>query len=122
MKIAFTNTPRGCIMFHGDDIMTNQRQHCTHCEKSTHRDLETKKKINKRLKTIEGQIRGVQNMIEEDKYCNDILIQLLAINKSIKSVSNEILRNHLATCVVRDIKNDDPNVMDEVMELIRRLN
>lgn len=122
MKIIFTNTPRGCIMFHGDDIMTSQCQHCNHCEKSTHRDLETKKKINKRLKTIEGQIRGVQNMIDEDKYCNDILIQLLAINKSIKSVSNEILRNHLATCVVRDIKNDDPNVMDEVMELIRRLN
>ena len=64
----------------------------------------------------------IKELKEEIKYCNDILIQLLAINKSIKSVSNEILRDHLATCVVRDIKNDDPNVMDEVMELIRRLN
>lgn len=61
-------------------------------------------------------------MIDSDAYCNDVLIQLLAISKSIKSVSNEILKNHLATCVVRDIKNDNPNIIDEVMELIARLN
>ncbi len=101
--------------------MNNNCKHCIDCTKSTHRDEETKKKLNKRLKTIEGQIRGVQNMINEDKYCNDILIQLLAINKSIKSVSNEIFKNHLSTCVVRDIKNNDPKIIDEVMELIRRL-
>ena len=59
--------------------MQKKCEHCKVCDKSTHRDLETKKKINKRLKTIEGQIRGVQNMIDEDKYCNDVLIQLLAI-------------------------------------------
>ena len=101
--------------------MNNNCKHCIDCTKSTHRDEETKKKLNKRLKTIEGQIRGVQNMINEDKYCNDILIQLLAINKSIKSVSNEIFKNHLSTCFVRDIKNNDPKIIDEVMELIRRL-
>lgn len=102
--------------------MLSKCEHCNKCTKSTHRDEETKKKLNKRLKTIEGQIRGVQNMINEDKYCNDILIQLLAINKSIKSVSNEILKNHLSTCVVRDIKNGDSEIIDEVMELIGRLN
>lgn len=101
--------------------MNNNCKHCIDCTKNTHRDEETKKKLNKRLKTIEGQIRGVQNMINEDKYCNDILIQLLAINKSIKSVSNEIFKNHLSTCVVRDIKNNDSKIIDEVMELIRRL-
>ena len=101
--------------------MNNNCKHCIDCTKNTHRDEETKKKLNKRLKTIEGQIRGVQNMINDDKYCNDILIQLLAINKSIKSVSNEIFKNHLSTCVVRDTKNNDPKIIDEVMELIRRL-
>lgn len=50
------------------------------------------------------------------------MIPLLAINKSIKSISDEIFKNHLATCVVRDIKNDDPQIVAEVMELIRRLN
>ena len=102
--------------------MTNKCEHCNKSGKSTHRDDATKKMLIKRLKTIEGQIRGVQNMIDEDKYCNDILIQLLALNKSIKSVSNQILKNHLSTCVVRDIKNDDPEIIDEVMKLIGRLN
>lgn len=102
--------------------MKNKCEQCNQCEKSTHRDETTKKKLIKRLKTIEGQIRGVQNMIDEDKYCNDVLIQLLAISKSIKSVSNEILKNHLSTCVVRDIKNNDSNIIDEVMKLIGRLN
>lgn len=109
----------GVIIIHGDDMKC---EHCMNCEKSTHRDEEFKKKLIKRLKTIEGQIRGVQNMINEDKYCNDVLIQLLAINKSIKSVSNEIFKNHLSTCVVRDIKDDNPGIIDEVMELIGRLN
>lgn len=101
--------------------MKNSCEHFNTCQKSTRRDDELKKALNKRLKTIEGQIRGVQNMIEEDKYCNDILIQLLAINKSIKSVSKEIFKNHLSTCVVREIKNDDSKIIDEVMELIGRL-
>jgi DNA-binding FrmR family transcriptional regulator len=99
---------------------------CEHCKetnnKTTHRDDETKKKINKRLKTIEGQIRGIENMINEDKYCSDILIQLLAINKSIKSLSTEILKNHLSTCVIRDLKNDETEVIDEIMDLIGRFN
>ena len=101
--------------------MKNNCEHCDTCPKSTHRDDELKKALNKRLKTIEGQSRGVQNMIEEDKYCNDILIQLLAINKSIKSVSKKIFKSHLSTCLVREIKNDDPKIIDEVMELIGRL-
>lgn len=61
-------------------------------------------------------------MVDDDKYCNDILIQLLAINKSIKSVSSELLKNHLSTCVVRDIQNGNVDIIDEVMELIGRLN
>lgn len=90
--------------------------------KHTHRDEETKKKINKRLKTIEGQIRGIEKMIDEDKYCPDVLTQLLAINKSIKSVSNEILKNHLYGCIVRDIQNNDFDSIDEVMDLIKKFN
>ena len=95
---------------------------CNECEKSKHRTLEEKKYLQTRLKTIEGQVRGISKMIDEDKYCNDILIQLLAINKSIKSLSNDILKSHLSSCVVDDIKENKLEVIDEVMELIRRLN
>ena len=96
-------------------------EHCKDCVKSKHRTENEKKHLKTRLNTIEGQIRGVSKMVDEDKYCNDILIQLLAINKSIKSISTEILKGHLSTCVVDDIKNDKLEVIDEVMELIGRL-
>ena len=95
---------------------------CDACIKSKHRTKDEKKYLKTRLNTVEGQIRGVSKMVEEDKYCNDILIQLLAINKSIKSISNDILKGHLSTCVVDDIKNDKLEIIDEVMELIGRLN
>lgn len=94
---------------------------CENCNRNKHRTDVEKKYLKTRLNTIEGQIRGVSKMVEDDKYCNDILIQLLAINKSIKSLSTDILKGHLSTCVVEDIKNDNLDVIDEVMELIRRL-
>ena len=95
---------------------------CKSCTRSKHRTEVEKKYLKTRLNTVEGQIRGISKMVEEDKYCNDILIQLLAINKSIKSISNDILKGHLSTCVVDDIKNDKLEIIDEVMELIGRLN
>lgn len=96
-------------------------KNCDKCQRSKHRTQEEKKYLRTRLNTIEGQIRGVSKMLEEDKYCNDILTQLLAINKSIKSLSAEILRGHLASCVVEDIKHDNLETIDEVMQLIDRL-
>ena len=74
--------------------------------KEKHRDISEKKYFDTRLKTIEGQVRGIRGMIEEDRYCNDILIQITAVIKSLKGVENELLKNHLSTCVVRDIKED----------------
>ena len=94
---------------------------CEHCNRNKHRTEEEKKYLRTRLNTIEGQIRGVSKMVDEDKYCNDILTQLLAINKSIKSLSTDILKGHLSTCVAEDIKNDKLEVINEVMELIGRL-
>ena len=92
------------------------------CEKCrlTHRDEKSKEAINKRLKRINGQIVGIEKMIDDDRYCGDILIQLLAVNNSIKSLANVILENHLKTCVTEDIKNDKEGTIDEVMNLIRR--
>lgn len=95
---------------------------CEQCSKSKHRDEDEKKYFRTRLKTIEGQIRGISKMIDDDKYCADILTQLLAVNKSIKSLSNDILKSHLNSCVIDDIKSGKIEVIDEVMDLIRRLN
>ena len=74
------------------------------CNKKTYRIEEEKKIINNRISRIEGQLKGIKRMIEEDSYCNDILIQLSAIENSVKSLSNHILENHLHNCVARDLK------------------
>lgn len=94
---------------------------CEACEKSKHRTDEEKKKLNKRLNIIEGQIRGIKQMIEDDRYCADILIQLSAINKSLESVENSILESHIKSCVLSEIQNGNSDIIDEVMELFRRL-
>lgn len=60
-------------------------------------------------------------MIEDDRYCDDVLIQIAAISKAIKSLGNNVLENHLRTCVVRDIKNGDTEIIDDVMCLIKKL-
>ena len=59
-------------------------------------------------------------MIEEDAYCNDVLIQLSAIEKSVKSLSNIILENHLSRCVSRDLEKGNFETIDEVMSLFKR--
>ena len=61
-------------------------------------------------------------MVEDDRYCNDILIQISAINKSLKSLGNEILKSHLSTCVVNDLKNDNLEAIDEIIDLFGRIN
>lgn len=91
------------------------------CKKTKKRTLEEKNYLKKRLKTIEGQVRGIIGMIDDDRYCDDILIQISAVNKSLKSLGSELLKNHLSTCVIQDIKDDKLEIIDEVMELIKRL-
>ncbi len=94
---------------------------CSKKERKTYRSEDEKKKITKRLNIIEGQIRGINQMIEDDRYCDDVLIQIEAVNKALKSLGNNILENHLKSCVLRDISNGDVEILDEVMKLIKKL-
>lgn len=89
-------------------------------KKFTKRSESEKKIINNRLNRIEGQVRGVKKMIEEDRYCDDVLIQLSAIDKSVKSLANHILENHMQTCVLNDLENGNYEIIDEVVNLFRR--
>ena len=94
---------------------------CKLCSKFTHRSDEEKNKIIKRLNIIEGQVRGIKQMIENDRYCDDVLTQMSAINKSLESVENFILESHIKGCVVSDIKAGNLDIIDEVMDLFKRL-
>jgi CsoR family transcriptional regulator, copper-sensing transcriptional repressor len=77
-----------------------------------------------RLKKIAGQVEGVGRMLEEDRYCIDVLIQLAAVRAGLGKVAEEILENHLHTCVVRAISSGDPSererVVKELMDVLRR--
>ena len=90
------------------------------CEQITKRSEEFKKKLFNRINRLKGQIEGVSRMIEEDRYCKDILIQLSAIEKSTKSLASLIFDNHMHSCVVNGLKNGDETKINEVVELFRR--
>mgnify|MGYP001419464106 FL=1 len=82
------------------------------------------KKILNRLKRIEGQVRGVHNMIKNDRYCMDVLTQLSSVSSAINGVEDIILRRHLDSCVSAAIKSGDElekkEKLDEVMEFLNK--
>ena len=92
------------------------------CHKKTKRGQDEKKLIIHRLNRISGQINGIAKMVENDAYCNDILIQLSAVKNSVKSLSSHILENHLYTCVTRDLENGELETIDELISLFKRFN
>lgn len=89
-------------------------------EKKVIRSEEDKKNLINRINRILGQLDGVKKMIENDRYCPDILIQLASIEKSIKSLSSIILDNHMHSCVLKGIKEGDESKIDEIIDLFRR--
>ncbi len=89
--------------------------------RKTIRSDEEKKYLTKRLNIIEGQIRGIKDMVSTNRYCADILIQLSAVSKGLESLGEEIIKNHLNNCLVNDIKNDNYDSLNEIMDLYRRL-
>ena len=92
------------------------------CNKKTKRGTDEKKLRINRLNRISGQISGIKKMIENDVYCNDVLIQLKAVESSIQSLSNHILENHLYNCVTRDLENGELDTIDELISLFKRFN
>ena len=91
------------------------------CEKHTIRTDEEKKRLLNRLKRIEGQVRGLQTMIEKDAYCNDILTQSAAVGAAVNSFNREVLSGHIHGCVVRDIRAGDEEVVDELLTTLQKL-
>jgi DNA-binding FrmR family transcriptional regulator len=85
-------------------------------------DPETKAANLRRLRRLEGQVRGLQKMVEEDRYCPDIMIQISAAQEALRTVGRELMRNHLRHCVTKAVTDgpaDQANAMyDELLELI----
>lgn len=95
---------------------------CLSCsDMHTERSNEDKKALLSRLKRIEGQVRGLQGMIEKDAYCPDILIQVSAATSALNSFSRQLLSSHIHGCVKRDILNGKDAAIDELCQLLQRL-
>ena len=100
----------------------SEKKACPCCsEKHTARSEEEKKKLINRLKRIEGQIRGIIGMMENDAYCNDILIQYAAVNAAVNSFNKELLATHIRTCVARDIREGKDETIDELVATLQKL-
>jgi len=94
---------------------------CGGTEKTTMRSEDEKRKLLNRLKRIEGQVRGLQAMIERDAYCYDILTQSAAVNAAINAFNKEILAHHIEGCVARDIRAGKDEVIDELVTILQKL-
>ena len=96
---------------------------CCDCVKHKYRDVNSKeyKSMIRRLKLIEGQVRGIERMVEEDRYCIDILIQVSAIQSALNAFNKELLARHIHGCVVDDIRNGKDEVVDELVTAVQKL-
>lgn len=87
-------------------------------------DIQTKAKALGRLRRIEGQVQGIQRMVEEDKYCVDILLQLTAVQGAVEQVQKLLLGQHLESCLAEAVRSsnarDRQRKMDELLEVFSR--
>ena len=92
------------------------------CEQRTkHRGEEEKNRLIHRLNRMEGQIRGIRGMVENDVYCNDILIQCSAVNAALNAFERELLAAHIRTCVAEDLRAGKDETVDELIETMRKM-
>ncbi len=95
---------------------------CGHCsEKTKDRTGKEYKDMINRLSRIEGQVRGIKNMVEKDAYCTDILVQVAAVNAALNSFNRVLLANHIKTCVTQDIRDGKEETVDELIQTLKKL-
>ena len=120
--------PHGGIFQRGQDMADTSNKSiemqasCEYCSgKTKKRDEKEFKDLMNRLKRIEGQVRGVEGMLENDAYCTDILMQVSAITSALNSFNKALLANHMKTCVVDNIRKGNEEVIDELVVTMQKL-
>ncbi len=103
-------------------ILEEIHSECTCCsgKQKKREDKEYKDLVN-RLKRIEGQVRGVEGMLEKDAYCTDILVQVSAITSALNSFNKALLASHIRTCVADNIRQGNDDVIDELVSTMQKL-
>lgn len=99
--------------------MKKEEKEC--CSKTKERSESEYKALINRLSRIEGQVRGIKKMVENDAYCTDILIQVSAVNAALNSFNKVMLANHIRTCVAEDIRNGREETIDELVVTLKKM-
>ena len=92
-----------------------------HAVRKAHHPYETKQNMIHRMNRIEGQIRGITRMIDEDVYCDDILHQFMSVESALAGVKNALLEAHLKGCIVHQIQEGKTEVVDELLTTIGKM-
>ncbi len=103
-----------------DEMREGAPVSCACRHKTTPRAAELQADVQKRLNRAIGQLNGVKAMVEDNRYCGDVLTQLAAAESAVRRVSEMLLAEHMRTCVVEEIRAGNDEVIDEVMTLMRR--
>lgn len=93
---------------------------CCH-KKATPRDAALRKQLQNRLNRITGQLGGISRMLEDNRYCGDILIQVAAVESALQAFGYAVLKDHMETCVVEEIRQGNTAIVDEAVELMVKL-
>jgi len=103
-------------------VKETDQEVCPCCSgKQKERDEKEYRDLMNRLKRIEGQVRGVEGMLENNAYCTDILIQVSAITSALNSFNKSLLANHMKTCVADNIREGNDDVIDELVCTLQKL-
>lgn len=96
---------------------------CNGCERTKHtpRSDEQRKLLDNRLNRVIGQLNGIKKMLDENRYCGDILTQIAAAESALQSVGYLILKEHMETCVAEGVRAGDNEIMAEAFELMKKL-
>ena len=100
---------------------TPEPQCCGCHQKATPRQEQELKQLKNRLSRIIGQLNGISRMLDENRYCGEILTQVAAVESALQSFGYVILKEHMETCVVEEIQKGNTDVVDEAVELIKKL-
>ena len=101
--------------------MDDMTSPCCCSERKKHRSEKEQRELMNRLKRIEGQVRGLQRMLEEDAYCPDILTQASAVGSALDSFCRTLLSSHIHSCVAEDIRAGRDQTIDELTDIIQKL-
>lgn len=105
--------------------MAGTEQHeccqCQHCQKTKERAPEEYRALMNRIKRIQGQLRGIEGMLENNAYCTDILVQVAAATAALNSFNKELLASHIRSCVAQNIREGNDEIIDELVNTLQKL-